>query len=81
MSETDMVNINYGQPPEAWAWMQENYRKHLEAHPTCEICNKRPSVRITPLGRILAACLECIQQQRDEMNAEMERQQRIREEW
>jgi len=63
----DMVYHNYGQPPKVWEKMQDDYRKHLEKNPICEICKNNPSVRITPLGKIKAACLNCVEQQRKEL--------------
>ncbi len=63
----DMVLVNYGLSPEAWETIQKAYREHLEANPTCEICKRRPSVRITPLGKIVAACAECLARQKQEM--------------
>ena len=62
-----MVEINYGQTPEVWEKMQQQYREHLEKHPICELCQVSKSVRITPLGKIYAACLSCIENQRREM--------------
>ena len=63
----DMVMHNYGLPDQAWEQLQRAYQEHFDSHPQCELCNRRPSVRITPLGLIRAACLECIEQQRQEM--------------
>ena len=63
----DMVTQKYGMPPEAWDKLQKAYSDHLSSHPTCELCCRRPSGRITPLGPIRASCMECIQVQRQEM--------------
>lgn len=59
MSRTDLSYINYGVPEEAWNWIQEQNRLRLEQNPICEICNGRPSTRITGLGRVMACCHEC----------------------
>lgn len=69
----DMVIHNYGLSPEAWEKLQKVYADHLAEHKTCEICCARPSIRITPLGTIKAACMECIQIQRQEMIDEYNR--------
>ena len=56
----DLAYINYGHTEEVWQKLQDYNRKHMEGHPVCEICHNRPSVRITPVGTLKAACLECI---------------------
>lgn len=63
----DMVTHNYGLPAHAWEQLQKAYADHLATHPICERCRIRSSVRITPLGPIRASCMECIEQQRQEM--------------
>lgn len=49
----------------------------VEKNPTCEICGKRPSVRITQFGPIKAACVDCLAAERQEFEEycreEMER--------
>lgn len=77
----DMVMCNYGLSKEAWEKLQKVYKDHLDAHPVCELCRDRPSVRITPLGTILASCKECIDKQRQEMIEEYEREHKWDEEY
>ena len=69
----DMVTCNYGLTPEAWDRLQKTYSEHLAKNPVCEICHKNNSVRITPLGKIMASCMECIQIQRQELIDEFNR--------
>lgn len=66
----DLAYTNYGLPDKAWAELQKHNDEHLKAHPVCEICGRRPSVRITPIGMLKASCVECI----DEMRAEVQAQ-------
>lgn len=69
---TDLAYINYGHDDKTWAWIQEKNKKHMDEHPTCEICKSRPSVRITPIGFLRAACLECIADIRRQVDEEIE---------
>lgn len=76
----DMVTHNYGLSPKAWDLLQKSYAEHLVKNPTCEICHRNSSVRITPLGKIKASCLDCIQFQRQEMIDEHNRRKKEYEE-
>jgi hypothetical protein len=75
----DYAYVNYGFPEDVWEKMLEADQKHLEAHPTCEICEKRSSVRITPVGTLRAACLECIDGIRAQIRADVEEKMREHE--
>lgn len=64
---TDMVKYNYQSSDEMWQKLQQVYTQHLNSNPICEICQVAKSVRITPLGKIRAACMECIDNLRIQM--------------
>lgn len=67
----DLAYINYGLPDDVWQTLQEWQERHLQAHPVCEICRSRASVRITPVGSMRAACLECIEGIRKQIEDEI----------
>jgi hypothetical protein len=58
---TDLSYVNYGVAPAAWEWIQQKNREQMRANPICEICKRNKSDRITPLGKPLAACVDCIE--------------------
>ncbi len=76
---TDFAMVNYGLPPQAWASVQELDARHLADHPTCEVCKASPSVRITPLGTLRAACLLCCEDIWAEVECDVQRRQAMKE--
>ena len=69
----DLAYTNYGLSDKAFERIQKMNEDHLKEHPTCEICRHRPSVRITPIGTLRAACLECIGDMRAQIQEDVER--------
>jgi hypothetical protein len=70
--EIDLAYGSYGLPEDVERQLQEMNEKHMQEHPVCEICRSRPSVRITPIGTLRAACLECIADMRRQVAEEIE---------
>lgn len=73
MSEPiDLACGHYGLNSATEELLQALNEKHLKNHPTCEICDSRPSVRIIPIGALRAACLECIADIRREVDEQIQ---------
>ena len=77
----DLAYHNYGLPPKAWEWIQKKNKERMEAHPVCEICKKRPSFKIAPVGELKASCLECIGEMRRQIQEEIDWQLEHEDEW
>lgn len=83
----DLAYTNYGMDEQQWNDHITRMDKHLADNPICQMCKEKPSVRITPVGTLYAACEDCLdgidrelQAAREESRREIEEENRLWEE-